>query len=410
MNQRPGGGSSDGQHWRIVGRYRSLDLEGSVSDAARAVVNLVNLQGAGPLGINPPGCLEEVREALDAIPGIRAWRRWWLETSGERIDLSGHIPAAAPEPVHITIDTMSKAKASIGVNVGGSFVRIVSVNHGKVTHEESFPVSELMRTPKGAVSMLDFVRAIRSQYAGREMSTIGIAWSAPRTKRGLRAASVQSRSLGELGVLMDRGELDRVLSALLDCPVKNWNDGEAVAAGEAVARGNVFVRPLLVLKLGNSVASGIALERGVSLLPTQLSKCLLSTQPLVVERHPSVGLEGSFRDFVGAAPMTAAFSRLDGRLGLDYADFCEALARQDPRAQMVLRRTAAAIAEAARLVGSTWRPVDVVLTGKNVEHSWVGGLLTSYVAQSGARISPALLPVDTSAAIGAIALSLAEFN
>jgi predicted NBD/HSP70 family sugar kinase len=304
----------------------------------------------------------------------------------------------------------SSTDMMLGVNVGGRYARLVWLQGWRIVAERSVDLeqSDYRRHVRGSVR--DLTEFFRRHDESKDLACIGIAWSAPRTALGLRAMSLQMRRLGEAAELLQAGTLDETIATICGCEVYSWNDGEAVAAAEATWRARLG-RPMLVLKLGTSFASGIATGKAVSLLPMQLAKCLLSTQPIRAYRHPSVGLRGTARDLLGAEPIEATYRELTENDAATYDDFCADVGRGEPLADEILARAATALAELGGIIERTWFAVDIVPTGRNVRDSLVRLRFYDHLAKAlkarnvKSRLSPPVCDVDLSAAIGAAVLT-----
>lgn len=217
---------------------------------------------------------------------------------------------------------------------------------------------------------------------------------------------------GELAALLHDGRIDMVLTRELELPVHSWNDGEASAAAEALAESPGSDRPLLVLKLGTSMASGLATGEGVSALPMQLAKCRLKQLPLHEYAHPATGLSGTARDLIGAECLTRAYREELHDPQATYEDFCAAAEHGVPVARRLLCDAVAAVVELAEFVSALWSPVQLVVTGKNLEKSDYRVVFARHLrdrlnaVSARAILREARCDHDLVAAIGAIGLSL----
>jgi len=351
---------------------------------------------------------------LKAYDPSGRWRTWWADASGEPLILGDRVASSRKPPAHPLPAAVTSPGSSVGINVGGHYLRVVVVQDGQLSAVET------VRLGTGSASSLlnstvkDFLDLVALERRVSHPRCVGIAWSAPRTSLGLRAMSTQMLSVGEIGQLLHRGVVDATLSLHWDCPVFSWNDGEAVAAAECAARDKPIRRPLLVLKLGTSFASGLATTQGVCALPLQLAKCVLRAKPLRSYEHPAVGLRGTARDLIGAEPITTTYRAMAYRPTASYSDYCDAVLAGDPIALAIAHATVAALAELVRMVSLLWAPVTLVLSGKNLEAPGFQEHITHTLRRRLRRTAPRVIvdnPVcstDTSAALGAVLLSLAR--
>ncbi len=371
-----------GDRWRLTGTYLSVTVPGSARDAACALINLVNVQGAGPVRVEPREgcrCLEAALDALDARGG---WRAWWYRESGERVSLTDSRVEGLPVPLFRCDSTLAGTGRCLGINTGGTYLRRVWLDDGNISAAESVRRGGARRSPLPGLERLRGVRQV------------GIARIAARTRRGLTATPP-----------------DEVLGGMLGCPVRSWNDGEAIAAAEAVSRPPGDRRAMLVLKLGTSMAGGIVAPGGVCGLPLQLARCIPSAAPISAFEHPRVKLRGTVRDLVGAGPMTDTYRLLTGRPAATYAEFTRAAVKGDPEATRILMGAAAAITDVSRLMSSFWSPMDVVVTGRSLRNEAYRGILHEMLAarfgmldERLALLEPAADP-DLGAAVGAVVLT-----
>ncbi|MGX5214310.1 hypothetical protein ACWKT3_37440 [Streptomyces violaceus] len=402
---------------RITGRYASLAVDGPPAEAARNLVNLVNVQGPGEIVITPASKRSQVGEALERLDSRGSWRAWWHRAAGEPVELTDGTPSRLPTPVHHFSPFEGEAGAApqLGINIGGHYLRLVRIHRGEVVGSREKRLGSGRQSSLFGISLRSFLEMLTGDELAHGVRGVGIAWSAPRTRVGLRAMSILTEGGGEVVGLLDTGELDSVLTKALGCPVYSWNDGEAVAAAEALARPGVRDRPLLVLKLGTSFASGLALgTHEVSALPMQLSKCLPRTVPPQRFAHPMVGLHGTARDALGAACVTETFRLLTGRPRADFEDYCLAAVRGEPVATRLARSAARTVAETAHFVSGLWSPVDLVLSGRNLRQLPYRQKFTGLVRHelallpSGITLLDPVGDVNLSAALGAAALSRAH--
>ncbi|KPI28667.1 hypothetical protein OV320_5128 [Actinobacteria bacterium OV320] len=404
------------EQW-MTGRYASLAVDGTPADAARGLVNLVNIQGSGEITITPTSRRCQVNAALDRTDPTGSWRDWWHRASGEPVRLGVGVPTTKAMPVHgfSSLDGEAGPDPLLGINIGGHYLRLVRVCGGTVVGSREKRLGTGQKSALFGISLRSFVEMLSGDELSRGVRGVGIAWSAPRTSVGLRAMSILTEGGGEVVDLLDAGELDSALTEALGCPVHSWNDGEGVAAAEALAQPPRRGRPLLALKLGTSFASGLALgTRQVSALPMQLAKCLPATPPPERFAHPMVGLHGTARDALGAACVTEAFRLLADLPRADFDDYCLAAVRRHPVAMMLTRSAARTVAELAQLVSTLWSPVDLVLGGRNLRQlpyrQMFMGLVRRELASfgSGVDLLDPASDVNLSAALGAAALSRAR--
>ncbi|MEU2901031.1 hypothetical protein ACWC4E_32860 [Streptomyces sp. NPDC001273] len=402
---------------RISGRYASLSVDGTPADAARSLVNLVNIQGPGEIAISPASRRHQVSTALERADPTGSWRDWWHRAAGEPVRLSDDAPTTRAVPVHRCgpPDGKTGPDPLLGVNIGGHYLRLVRVRRGAVVGSREKRLGAGRGSSLFGISLRSFVELLAGDELARGVRGVGIAWSAPRASVGLRAMSLLTEGGGEVVDLLDTGELDSALTGALRCPVLSWNDGEGVAAAEALARPPRQGRPLLALKLGTSFASGLALEdRRISALPMQLAKCLPSTPPPRRHAHPMVGLHGTTRDTLGAACLTESFKLLSGLPRADYDDYCLAAVRHHPGAMELARAGARTVAELTHLVSTVWSPADLVLSGRNLRHPPYRHLFERLVRHELDTFPsrPTLLApaadLNLSAALGAAALTQAH--
>lgn len=393
---------------RVSGRHLSLETAGGPDAGARAVVNLVAVEGPGAIAISPPQARAPVADALDRIDRAADWRSWWSEAARESVRLTDHPGSPAAVPTHRIRSWQAVSGPLLGINIGGSYMRFVRVEDGDVISSQEAAVDSLR-----GVTFERFSAALASHELARDVRSVAIAWSAPRTKVGLRAMSILTQGAGEVSDLLDSGQLDARLTAALGRPVDSWNDGEAVAAAEVMYGGVRNGRPLLVFKLGTSFASGLAVDAArVVALPMQLSKCLPGTALVRTFAHPMVKLNGTARDALGAECLTKAFRLLSGRTEADFADYCATVAGNDSACLRLARTSAQVIAELADLVSRLWSPVDLVLTGKNLQEAHYRDTLATLTRQELANRPGGMFlresdgDVSSSAALGALALSL----
>lgn len=395
---------------QLCGKFASLQIQGSPNDIARSFVNLVNLQGSGEIHVDPASSAGYVVERLEDLDPTGEWRAWWTRAAGTRPTVIDRPVDAKPPPTQTLNYRASSTEMTLGVNVGGRYARLVWLQGNRIVAERSVDLeqSDYGRHVRGSVR--DLAEFFRRHDESKYLACIGIAWSAPRTALGLRAMSLQTRRLGEAAELLHAGTLDETMAKICGCEVQSWNDGEAVAAAEATWRAELS-RPMIVFKLGTSFASGMVTNNAVSLLPMQLAKCLLSTQPIRAYRHPSVGLRGTARDLLGAEPIEATYRELTKKGAATYDDFCGDVGRGEPLADEILARAASALAELGGIIETTWLEVDIVPTGRNVQDLLVRARLYEHLVKAlkarnaKSMLSPPVCDVDLSAAIGAAVLA-----
>src|SRR5262249_39486006 len=151
-------------------------------------------------------------------------------------------------------------------------------------------------------------------------------------------------------------------------PVRSWNDGEAVAAAEAAFADRIRTRPLLALKMGTSMASGLATGDSVIALPMQLAKFSLCVRPRIAYTHPITGMRGTARDLIGAEAIEKTFKHAMNDKSLTYRDYCEAVVRGNAVARELAIGAIEAIAEIAEAIASMWSSgIDLVVTGTNIQ-------------------------------------------
>ncbi|MDR6979042.1 hypothetical protein J2X68_005776 [Streptomyces sp. 3330] len=380
-------------------------------------MNLVNIQGSGDIAITPASGRDDVASALERVDPTGSWRNWWHQASGVPVRLSdgASVPGATPVHRFSPLEGGAGPDPLLGINVGGHYLRLVRVCGGTVVGSREMRLGTGHESALSGISLRSFVELLTGDELSHEVQGVGIAWSAPRTSIGLRAMSILTEVGGEVFDLLDAGELDNALTKALGCPVLSWNDGEAVAAAEALARPPGEGRSLLALKLGTSFASGLALgTHQVSALPLQLAKCLPTSPPLECFAHPMTGLHGTARDALGAACVTEAFRRLADLPQADYEDYCRAAVRGHPVAMRLARSAARVVAELAHLVRNLGSPVDLVLSGRNLRQLPYRQMFTGLVRRelalhpSGVTLLDPAGDVSLSAALGAAALSRAH--
>ncbi|QJS99678.1 ROK family protein [Streptomyces asoensis] len=380
-------------------------------------MNLVNVQGSGEIVINPASRRDPVSAALERADPTGSWRDWWYRASGVPVRLSEGVPSTVAMPVHRFSPLEGEAGPDplLGINVGGHYLRLVRVCGGTVVGSRETRLGTGQGSALSGISLRSFVELLTGDELSHGVRGVGIAWSAPRTSIGLRAMSILTEGGGEVFDLLDAGELDSALTKALGCPVHSWNDGEGVAAAEALARPPGEGRSLLALKLGTSFASGLALgTHQVSALPMQLAKCLPASPPPECLAHPMTGLHGTARDALGAASVTEAYRRLADLPQADYKDYCLAAVRRHPVAMRLARSAARTVAELAHLVSTLWSPADLVLSGRNLRQLPYRQMFTGLVRHELALLPSGVTLVDPagdvslSAALGAAALSRAQ--
>jgi predicted NBD/HSP70 family sugar kinase len=404
------------EQWRLSGQYISLDVNGTADDAARGVVNLVNIQGSGRISLSQIGIYDRVIHRLTELDPSAEWRGWWGHASGARVSVSDKPIERASVPMRPLPKSMRGSGKSLGINVGGRYARLVWLQDGQAAHVERIDLEGVDDVAHVRGSVKALARFICHHDVSKDLQFIGIAWSAPRTALGLRAMSLQMRRVGEAADLLDAGQLDAILTGLCGCPVRSWNDGEAVAAAEANLRPGGSGGALLVFKLGTSFATGLAVGSNVCLLPMQLAKCVLLVRPIREYSHPSVGLKGTARDLIGAESIERTYAELSGVRDASYEDFCQAATREDDVAMNILAGEAAGLAELCETVERIWRPVEVVATGRNVSDSDFRELLYRYfttaLCSRGLRttLTSPVCDVDLGAAMGAAILTYGTVN
>lgn len=367
--------------WHITARYRSFEVSGSVPHVARAVINLVNVQGPGTIAVAPP-CLPALAEYIDRLDPAGTWRSWWAAAAGQQVELVDIDQITVAPPCHPLPKTLARSGRCLGINVGGHYLRLAWLTNGVVEHSATIRLGSGRQSVLARATVNDFVNMVESERCVTGLTNIGIAWSAPRTPLGLRAMSILMDNAGELTDLMHSGRIDAVLTERFDVPVFSWNDGEAVVAAELMAGSHDSCRPLLALKLGTSMASGVATADGVSALPLQLAKFVLAKQPQCEYEHPQIGLFGTARDLIGAESILSTYRTLMAAEGATYEDFCKAAVAGVPIALRLVRDAADAITEITSIISGLWSPVDVVVTGKNLEREDYRSLFTREVCNS----------------------------
>jgi predicted NBD/HSP70 family sugar kinase len=400
--------------WHVSGRFLSCDLTSSIRDLARAVFNLVNVQGPGAISISPPS-LEAVGKELDNLDPSGSWRSWWLSAAGESLTLVDRENDTVPIAYLAQPTSLAHTGRCLGLNVGGHYLRLVWLNAGVVVDATTIRLGTGERSVLSNGTLDSFVELLHRECSLKDMSAIGIAWSAPRTSLGLRAMSILMENARELGELVHSQRIDNELTEKLDVPVASWNDGEAVVAAEYFF-GAPRSRPLLALKLGTSMASGIATSAGVCSLPMQLAKCLPEAEPHRKYSHPQTGTRGTVRDMVGADPLVRTYRSLSGDNVATYEDFCAAAVAGAPIATDLVNSATVAIAELVNFVSALWSPVDVVVTGKNLEQEdfeqlFAAGLKRRLCSNTYpvSLLKPACDP-NLVAAIGAVCLTVGRFE
>jgi predicted NBD/HSP70 family sugar kinase len=408
--REPDGPPSGRSKWRLSGGHVALEVRGGGEDAARALVNLVCLQGPGAVAVDPWGRVDELRDGLHRIDPHGRFSAWWAGIAGTPLELVADPPPVLPIPYHRLARGFPASGLLVGVNVGGGHLRVVHVRDGSVTTERSIPLRARGRGLLSGARLADFAELVRIGLPGVP-DRVGVAWSAPRIGGRLHPESLATSDTGELREAMQAGDLDARLSAVLGCPVSSWHDGEAAAAGELVAAPDGESGELLALKLGTSVGAGLATSQGVCALPLQVSKSLVG--PITPEGlpHPLVGLRGAVRSTVGAQALGQLFTGRPEPAWDDFGRFCAALGHRQSRAVGLAARAAKVLEGVAGLVREVWPTARVILTGKNLECAALRDELLRNLSASvlssqagpGGRFG--VLDPDFASALGAVALA-----
>ena len=370
----------------LSGSFHTLETKGSSIAMARSLINLVNIEGPGPVAVTPPRARKGLWAGLEEIDRANEWRDWWHALSDQRIRLVASPVPRRPVPV-IPIVEPDPSAITVGINVGGHYLRVVRCRGA------SIECAKTERLGTGSESLADRgvagIEALADELVdGAE--AVGIAWAAPRVD----------------------GRTQERLSQAWGCPVSSWNDGLAVAASEVQVAPVGAGRSSLVLKLGTSMAAGVATDDGVVDLPLEMAKCLVETEPIRIHRHPTVGLVGTVRDLVGADPLTATFRTVSGRRRGRFDEFLRtALEEPQSEARIMLRKAAAGVADLARLGRRLWELGEVVLTGRNLANQRLRDLFLAMVNEdlqrSGSDVSSRAggLDPDLSGALGGALLA-----
>ncbi len=370
-------------------------------------MNLVNIQGVGPVGIPRSVNARELSDAIDELDVHGTWRQWWERVSGAPLSLGHRVPphVATPWDRLPREDSSSRPVRALGVNVGGTAARAVEM---LALDRSPEPRSITATKALSGLTLSQFASLLGEpgQY-----DRIDIAWSAPRVNARLVPESIGLQGVGEIAECMARGSLDEQLSSVCGCTVTSWHDGAAACAGEEWARNAVHGRPVLTLKLGTSFAAGLAWDGRVCGLPMQLAKCVLPGQPCPGFQHPIVGIRGTARDALGAQSIGNSYTSASGT---GFQAFERGVATGDPAALELVRASAGAICELIELVGRAWPLPDLVLTGQNLDAPAFAARLRDEVRRESTRraldfrLLDSRLSFSGVAAIGAVVLGVGK--
>src|SRR5215470_9638498 len=337
--------------WEMSTAFGTFSFTGGVSDAIRNLMNLSSVFGCREICISASGLPKH------QVQLVRQWARWYWGNAGGTLQATP--PQRRQPTMHPLPSTLKGSGKLLGVNLGGSYVRIVLVEDGLITQSKSVPANV-----NGWPTLDDIPEGVRG---------VGIAYQESRAGQVLPA---------------------------FDVPVTFWADGQAAAAAEAV---KPVERPTLVLKLGTSIAAGLATHHGVCVMPFRLARFTALTEPPVPFTDPGTGTTGTLGGLLGAGQMARTFTALRGRPGT-FLDLCQAAANNDPAAEKTICLAAHGIAETTTFLNLFWPDLELVMTGKNVEPEPFGECLREAVCRVGVPCKPPSAVVDLCAAIGAIVL------
>lgn len=404
------------QQWHLKGEFISLNIYGSAWAAARGLINLVNIQGPGRIELSPLDCSPQVEECVDRLDPSRDWRNWWIRAAGVELSIGPYEGGHRQIPTFALPPSPSVTGCTLGINIGGRYARLVWLRDGRIDAVRRVDLARADDDAHVKGDVQELARSIVEHPESKYVKSIGIAWSAPRTAKGLRAMSLQMQRIGEAADFLHTGTLDDILSGFCGCQVRSWNDGEAAAAAEAVWRPGDENRSILVFKLGTSFASGLARGSTIYSLPMQFAKCLLAIKPIQIYTHPSVGLRGTARDLLGAEPIERTYRNLSGDSSTSYDDFCHGVVVGEDVALLIIEKAADGLANLVEIAEDIWSAVDVVVSGNNVRNPEVADTLYQSARRAFARRSlnsrllQPVCDVDLSAAMGAAMLSCATHS
>jgi predicted NBD/HSP70 family sugar kinase len=361
----------------LDGAYCSLAAYAKGSSAARHLVNLVNVQGTGPIYVRPVKSAPSLAAELELLDSTKRWRNWWREASGTELEFSP-TPVERLEPPTLALGQPDRETITVGINVGGHYLRVVRCRGKVIERSHSVRIGSGTSSLLSDLGLAGLADPVQGMLDG--VTAVGIAWAAPSVERHVHPLSMQTRVSAEVAALLGEGNLERQLARRWKCAVSSWNDGQAVAASQVSADADRAPRSQLVLKLGTSIAAGLVRDGEVVDLPLEMAKCLLDVQPLLSYEHPTVGLQGTARDLIGADPLVATYRTLSRREDATFADLQQdALASPRAEARLVLERAARGVAALARFAQSLWRDLELVVTGRNLSDRRVRDLFLALV-------------------------------
>lgn len=384
---------------------------------ATFVINLVNLDGATHVGLQPHELVDPVVDALGTLDPERGWRSWIRRTFGRELTISGSGLETHRQRSALALRRVATLRPAVGVNLGGYYSRTASLASDGV-----YATGTEVRSPSGADSLLvgrdavSFCRLIQTwvREAALTCDRVGIAWSAPRGARArIVAQSHTFSSLPQLVEPLESGELQQRLQDSLGVPVLFCNDGEAVAAAEYL--GSSPPSSALCLKWGSSLACGV-LENGEVLLhPLELAKCLLNPRSVPAggtTPHPVTGMSNTVRGAIGAG---AIATRYFGDAGAQnrYEAFVGDVVAGRPQARTELRNVMSSFVDAISIAFDIVGPREVILSGRGLSgefgHIFMRGLAAEFDSRFGGeglgRVKLSMLPPSYVAAIGAAYLA-----
>lgn len=393
---------------RLDGEYCGLAIDAKRHSVVRQLVNLVNIQGAGPIYVQPATLVPSLEAQLELLDGTRRWRNWWHEASGRDLKFS-HTPINRQAPPMVTLSPFRPERVAVGINVGGHYLRVVRCRGREIECSRSVRLGSGRDSLLADLGLAGLAGPVQGMLDGA--MAVGIAWAAPAVESRARPLSMQTRASAEMAAMLREGDLERRLAKRWKCAVSSWNDGLAVAASQACSEAESTSRTQLVLKLGTSFAAGLVRNGKVIDLPLEMAKCLLDAQPLISYEHPTVGLRGTARDLIGADPLVATYRKLSHRGNATFADLQRDALASKAEARLLLVHAARGVAMLARLAQSLWRDLELVVTGRNISDRRIRNLFLTLVRDdveriaSGISVRSSVSDPDLSAAYGSAILA-----
>jgi len=140
----------------------------------------------------------------------------------------------------------------IGIDLGGTNIKVGIVENGRITHKESNPMDLSWSFEQTVVKIAAMVKSV-AEKAGTDIRTIGPI--------GIGSPGLVDVSKGEVvysnNIKWKNAPLAKELEASLGVKVKMHNDAKAAALGEAVYGAGKDYKTVALLTLGTGVGGGV---------------------------------------------------------------------------------------------------------------------------------------------------------